>query len=241
MNPSTGRSDNAGQVREEMLQLLRLQHGLPAFSASFGHQSSYPRQPSLSCLQSNHLLHLQPSTLSLAAALNPGWLSHGLSLTSVPIPSQQFGSSLALTESLMRQLPSSLSHLHQMEQLAIPVIRSHQLRSPEATLSAAAQSLTDRSTITSAGVEEFAAKRDPVNTFASRLFEILSNPENAPYISWLPHGRAWRILDKARFERDVIPLHFRHARYASFMRQVRLSLLPCRLVQYIRNNCHGSK
>ena len=39
-----------------------------------------------------------------------------------------------------------------------------------------------------------------------------------------PRLRAWRILDKAEFEQIVIPHHFRHARYASFMRQVSLAL-----------------
>jgi hypothetical protein len=65
--------------------------------------------------------------------------------------------------------------------------------------------------------------RDPVHAFASRLHEILSNPEYSAYISWLPHGRAWKILDKAEFEKNVIPNYFRHARYASFMRQVSFS------------------
>ena len=39
-------------------------------------------------------------------------------------------------------------------------------------------------------------------------------------ISWLPHGRSFRVLQPKAFEERVIPLFFRHGRYASFARQV---------------------
>jgi HSF-type DNA-binding len=64
------------------------------------------------------------------------------------------------------------------------------------------------------------SQRDPTHTFPSILHEILSNPEYSEIITWLPHGRAWRIIRQKQFERLVIPLHFRHGRYSSFMRQV---------------------
>jgi hypothetical protein len=61
-------------------------------------------------------------------------------------------------------------------------------------------------------------------TLASTLFlcylQILSNPEFSECICWNPHGRSWRILKPPVFEQVVIPLYFRHAKYASFMRQV---------------------
>jgi hypothetical protein len=50
--------------------------------------------------------------------------------------------------------------------------------------------------------------------------QILSNPEFSECICWNPHGRSWRILKPPVFEQVVIPLYFRHAKYASFMRQV---------------------
>jgi HSF-type DNA-binding len=48
----------------------------------------------------------------------------------------------------------------------------------------------------------------------------LADEENKEYIAWLPHGRAWKILKQHDFEEKVIPLYFRHAKLASFMRQV---------------------
>jgi hypothetical protein len=57
-------------------------------------------------------------------------------------------------------------------------------------------------------------------TFPMILHEILSHPEFEDIISWLPHGRAWRIVRHKAFEERVIPLFFRHGRYSSFARQV---------------------
>jgi hypothetical protein len=56
--------------------------------------------------------------------------------------------------------------------------------------------------------------------FPVKLHRILSNPEYSDIVSWLPHGRSWRVLKPKAFEEKVIPIFFRHAKYASFMRQV---------------------
>ncbi|GKY96794.1 hypothetical protein MPSEU_000638600 [Mayamaea pseudoterrestris] len=63
-------------------------------------------------------------------------------------------------------------------------------------------------------------KKDGVQNFPMKLHTILSNSEFSDIISWLPHGRAWRILQHKAFEERVIPLFFRHGRYSSFARQV---------------------
>ena len=56
--------------------------------------------------------------------------------------------------------------------------------------------------------------------FPVKFHRILSNPEFRDIISWLPHGRSWRVLKPKAFEERIIPLYFRHGKYASFMRQV---------------------
>lgn len=58
------------------------------------------------------------------------------------------------------------------------------------------------------------------SNFPTKLRRILSNPKFQEFITWLPHGRSWRILKPKAFEAIVIPLYFHHAKYASFMRQV---------------------
>ena len=65
------------------------------------------------------------------------------------------------------------------------------------------------------------SRAQTVVSFPVKLYEILMDPKYSEYVTWLPHGRAWRILKQKFFEKEVIPKHFRSARYASFMRQVR--------------------
>jgi Heat shock transcription factor len=60
--------------------------------------------------------------------------------------------------------------------------------------------------------------------FPVKLHRILSNPDFTDIICWLPHGRSWRVLKPKAFEERIIPMYFRHAKYASFMRQVRHAL-----------------
>lgn len=57
-------------------------------------------------------------------------------------------------------------------------------------------------------------------TFPMLLYRILSNSECKDYITWLPHGRAFKIHKPKDVEENVLPLYFRHAKLASFMRQV---------------------
>ena len=58
-----------------------------------------------------------------------------------------------------------------------------------------------------------------VPNFPAKMHSILSRPELADIISWLPHGRAWRILKPREFEVRVIPTYFEHAKFSSFIRQ----------------------
>ena len=57
-------------------------------------------------------------------------------------------------------------------------------------------------------------------TFSAILHRILANTDNQHVITWLPHGRSWRVLDSAAFEKYIIPKYFRHNRFPSFLRQV---------------------
>ena len=77
-------------------------------------------------------------------------------------------------------------------------------------------------------------------TFPAKLHMILTNPEFQDIVSWLPHGRSWRILQQKAFEEKVIPLYFRHGRYSSFARQVRPFNGFCDLLFCLRPNASDS-
>lgn len=58
-------------------------------------------------------------------------------------------------------------------------------------------------------------------TFAQKVHHILSQPEYQKWITWLPHGRAFKILVPKLLEQSKCLLkYFGHNRYSSFLRQL---------------------
>lgn len=56
--------------------------------------------------------------------------------------------------------------------------------------------------------------------FPQRLMEILSEPTNADAITWLPHGKAFIIINRQKFANYVLPKYFRKTKYTSFTRKL---------------------
>ncbi|UTX45816.1 heat shock transcription factor [Encephalitozoon intestinalis] len=56
--------------------------------------------------------------------------------------------------------------------------------------------------------------------FVVKLFQMLEEPENYPYISWSPDGRSFVISDIQGFSEFVLERHFRHKNWSSFVRQL---------------------
>lgn len=57
-------------------------------------------------------------------------------------------------------------------------------------------------------------------TFPHKLYHILRNEEYKEIISWLPHGRSWKIINRIAFVNRILPLYFRHQQFPSFKRQL---------------------
>lgn len=56
--------------------------------------------------------------------------------------------------------------------------------------------------------------------FPAKLHGILSSDKFINSIVWLPHGRAWKVVDQKVFKNEVLPSFFNHCSTSSFMRQV---------------------
>jgi len=72
-----------------------------------------------------------------------------------------------------------------------------------------------------------------------KLNAILNNLEFSSIIVWLPHGRSWRILDRDRLTKEVLPLFFQNANFNSFVRLVNawgLLFETCNRVNAIDSN-----
>ena len=58
-----------------------------------------------------------------------------------------------------------------------------------------------------------------VPNFVAKMHAILSRSDLSEIIGWLPHGRSWMILNPKKFEKEVLPVYFEHAKLSSFIRQ----------------------
>ena len=57
-------------------------------------------------------------------------------------------------------------------------------------------------------------------TFSQRVHHMLSQEHYESVISWMPHGRAFKVLVPRVFEKGLCPIYFGHARYSSFLRDL---------------------
>lgn len=59
-----------------------------------------------------------------------------------------------------------------------------------------------------------------VQKFPVKLYAILGQKEFNEIITWMPHGRSWKVLKPNLFESFVMPLFFEYSNYHSFNRLV---------------------
>ena len=58
-------------------------------------------------------------------------------------------------------------------------------------------------------------------TFSQKVHHMLSQKEYQNWISWMPHGRSFKILVPKRLEQaGVLQKYFGHSRFSSFLRQL---------------------
>mmetsp|Transcript_30852 Transcript_30852/g.46815 ORF Transcript_30852/g.46815 Transcript_30852/m.46815 type:complete len:250 (+) Transcript_30852:169-918(+) len=61
---------------------------------------------------------------------------------------------------------------------------------------------------------------DNAKIFPQKLMEILSDASNNKAIAWLPHGKAFVILNREKLSNEVLPKYFRKTKYTSFTRKL---------------------
>ena len=58
--------------------------------------------------------------------------------------------------------------------------------------------------------------------FLRKLLNILKNNDYKEYICWEEGGKAFKILNKTVFSQEVLPIHYKHNKYHSFVRLLNL-------------------
>lgn len=56
--------------------------------------------------------------------------------------------------------------------------------------------------------------------FPAKVHKMLSDPRHEDIVTWMPHGRAWKILDKERLISTALPEYLVCRKYESFTRQL---------------------
>ncbi|KAF0935254.1 hypothetical protein E2562_031708 [Oryza meyeriana var. granulata] len=56
--------------------------------------------------------------------------------------------------------------------------------------------------------------------FLSKTYDLVSEPQLDGVISWGPAGNSFVVWDPSTFARDVLPQHFKHNNFSSFVRQL---------------------
>ena len=93
----------------------------------------------------------------------------------------------------------------------------------EATAMAATQAVQQASTATLSTPPQPVLRASSMvrsQRFPVKLYAILSQPQLSHIITWLPHGRSWRVLDTRAFEASVLPVFFESDNYHSFNRVI---------------------
>jgi len=67
-----------------------------------------------------------------------------------------------------------------------------------------------------------AAKVQSCPAFLEKLYEILSDSSNEPYIAWRPDGTAFLIKKVSEVQEIVLPKYFKHSNLQSFVRQLNM-------------------
>ncbi|EFN52134.1 hypothetical protein CHLNCDRAFT_15492, partial [Chlorella variabilis] len=56
--------------------------------------------------------------------------------------------------------------------------------------------------------------------FLTKTYELVDEAISDPIISWGADGQSFVVWKPAEFARDLLPLHFKHNNFSSFVRQL---------------------
>ena len=60
----------------------------------------------------------------------------------------------------------------------------------------------------------------PVAPFITKTYEMVNDPATDDIISWTPDGASFTVKSTETFSKELLPLHFKHNNFSSFVRQL---------------------
>ncbi|KAG7343411.1 HSF-type DNA-binding protein [Nitzschia inconspicua] len=121
---------------------------------------------------------------------------------------------ISLPEDENGRVPHTLQlPFHYDDNLQLPVFNA-ETRQPETKSS-------EDSDIKKPCAKPLSVDQDTQHSFPLKLMSILENEAVSDVISWLPHGRGFRVHDQQRFENEVCPAYFgQRSKFSSFARKL---------------------
>jgi len=89
-------------------------------------------------------------------------------------------------------------------------------------VSPTSQSSSPQPTSASSTTQSPRPKSTSNNTFVHKLYQMLSDPKQSNFIKWNDTGLSFTIRNVQGFSHNVLPLHFRHNNFSSFVRQLNM-------------------
>jgi len=89
-------------------------------------------------------------------------------------------------------------------------------------VSPTSQSSSPQPTSASSTTQSPRPKSSSNNTFVHKLYQMLSDPKQSNFIKWNDTGLSFTIRNVQGFSHNVLPLHFRHNNFSSFVRQLNM-------------------
>lgn len=69
-------------------------------------------------------------------------------------------------------------------------------------------------------VPSFQSNKPPSNEFVRKLFSILEKNAYPEIVRWADNGDSFVVIDTGKFTSHILPNHFKHSNFASFVRQL---------------------
>lgn len=61
-----------------------------------------------------------------------------------------------------------------------------------------------------------------IPSFLMKTYEIISDPETNEVVSWNEEGEGFVVKQVNKFQDEVLPKHFKHNNFSSFIRQLNM-------------------
>ncbi|CAM0140588.1 hypothetical protein VKS41_006608 [Umbelopsis sp. WA50703] len=117
------------------------------------------------------------------------------------------------------EIPVSGHHNYQVSPLLSPSLASP-LQSPSGIDSPLY--LFENGPVSPSSEGQAASAKSTGQTFVHKLFDMIDDPSCQQLISWNYNGQSFIVCNVVEFSKDVLPKHFKHSNFSSFVRQLNM-------------------